>query len=235
MNGDRLVRWRWVCWGRTCRSSSAWCRLKSCAAARTLGTHWPEFGLACLGTARAAAGLSARYQQPEAITRQWGYIPGGQLHRFLRAAFAAALLALLAGLCCKLPKAPPVVSRLAPDGGAGGGSLPERRLYRCAGVVRTHHAENLAAYQFFVRTIGSGLAGCRTIRRPDSLQRERLGQQRRGRVRLLQPVHRARPAPGPFGPRTPLPTATPTPTRPTAIRRLRSGVVRQTANAPTVT
>ena len=56
--------------------------------------------------------MSARYQQPEAITWQWGYIPAAASSIGFTL-LAAALLALLAGLCCKLPKVLSVVSRLA--------------------------------------------------------------------------------------------------------------------------
>ena len=69
---------------------------------------------------------------------------------------AAALLALLAGLCCKLPKVLSVVSRLALTAALAVGLCLNGGYLR--GVVRTHHAENLAAYQFFVRTIEAGLA-----------------------------------------------------------------------------
>ena len=68
----------------------------------------------------------------------------------------AALLALLAGLCCKLPKVLSVVSRLALTAALAVGLCLNGGYLR--GVVRTHHAENLAAYQFFVRTIEAGLA-----------------------------------------------------------------------------
>ena len=67
-----------------------------------------------------------------------------------------ALLALLAGLCCKLPKVFSVVSRLALTAALAVGLCLNGGYLR--GVVRTHHAENLAAYQFFVRTIEAGLA-----------------------------------------------------------------------------
>ena len=66
------------------------------------------------------------------------------------------LLALLAGLCCKLPKVLSVVSRLALTAALAVGLCLNGGYLR--GVVRTHHAENLAAYQFFVRTIEAGLA-----------------------------------------------------------------------------
>ncbi len=98
--------------------------------------------------------LSARYQQPEAITWQWGYIPAAASSIGFTL-LAAALLALLARLCCKLPKVLRGITT-GPDGGAGGGLCLNGSYLR--GVVRTHHAENLAAYQFFVRTIEAGLA-----------------------------------------------------------------------------
>ena len=91
--------------------------------------------------------MSARYQQPEAITWQWGYIPAAASSIGFTL-LAAALLALLAGLCCKLPKVLSVVSRLALTAALAAGLCLNGGYLR--GVVRTHHAENLAAYQFFV-------------------------------------------------------------------------------------
>ena len=70
--------------------------------------------------------------------------------------FDVPLLAPLAGLCCKLPKVLSVVSRLALTAALAVGLCLNGGYLR--GVVRTHHAENLAAYQFFVRTIEAGLA-----------------------------------------------------------------------------
>lgn len=99
--------------------------------------------------------MSARYQQPEAITWQWGYIPAAASSIGFTL-LVAALLALLAGLCCKLPKVLSVVSRLALTAALAVGLCLNGGYLR--GVVRTHHAENLAAYQFFVRTIETGLA-----------------------------------------------------------------------------
>ena len=99
--------------------------------------------------------MSARYQQPEAITWQWGYIPAAASSIGFTL-LVAALLALLAGLCCKLPKVLSVVSRLALTAALAVGLCLNGGYLR--GVVRTHHAENLAAYQFFVRTIEAGLA-----------------------------------------------------------------------------
>ena len=155
---------------------------------------------------------------------------GGQLHRLYAARRGFA--ALLAGLCCKLPKVLRGITT-GPDGGAGGGSLPERRLpARC----RAHPpCQNLAAYQFFVRTIETGLA--------DAVQSDDLILCNENvwdsNAEAGSPSSAGSPgAPctqGRFGPRTlyrrrrlayhDLPQ----------LRRLRSGVVRQTAKAPTVT
>ena len=121
---------------------------------RTLGAL-AGFGLAVWALPALLLALSARYQQPEAITWQWGYIPAAASSIGFTL-LVAALLALLAGLCCKLPKVLSVVSRLALTAALAGGLCLNGGYLR--GVVRTHHAENLAAYQFFVRTIEAGLA-----------------------------------------------------------------------------
>ena len=121
---------------------------------RTLGAL-AGFGLAVWALPALLLALSARYQQPEAITWQWGYIPAAASSIGFTL-LAAALLALLAGLCCKLPKVLSVVSRLALTAALAAGLCLNGGYLR--GVVRTHHAENLAAYQFFVRTIEAGLA-----------------------------------------------------------------------------
>ena len=113
------------------------------------------FGLAVWALPALLLALSARYQQPEAITWQWGYIPAAASSIGFTL-LVAALLALLAGLCCKLPKVFSVVSRLALTAALAAGLCLNGGYLR--GVVRTHHAENLAAYQFFVRTIEAGLA-----------------------------------------------------------------------------
>ena len=81
--------------------------------------------------------MSARYQQPEAITWQWGYIPAAASSIGFTL-LAAALLALLAGLCCKLPKVLSVVSRLALTAALAVGLCLNGGYLR--GVVRTHHA-----------------------------------------------------------------------------------------------
>ena len=121
---------------------------------RTLGAL-AGFGLAVWALPALLLALSARYQQPEAITWQWGYIPAAASSIGFTL-LVAALLALLAGLCCKLPKVLSVVSRLALTAALALGLCLNGGYLR--GVVRTHHAENLAAYQFFVRTIEAGLA-----------------------------------------------------------------------------
>ena len=121
---------------------------------RTLGAL-AGFGLAVWALPALLLALSARYQQPEAITWQWGYIPAAASSIGFTL-LVAALLALLAGLCRKLPKVLSVVSRLALTAALAAGLCLNGGYLR--GVVRTHHAENLAAYQFFVRTIEAGLA-----------------------------------------------------------------------------
>ena len=53
----------------------------------------------------ALLALSARYQQPEAITWKWGYIPAAASSVGLGLLLAAGVAAL-AELCCRLSKVP---------------------------------------------------------------------------------------------------------------------------------
>ena len=104
---------------------------------RTLGAL-AGFGLAVWALPALLLALSARYQQPEAITWQWGYIPAAASSIGFTL-LAAALLALLAGLCCKLPKVLSVVSRLALTAALGLFALRrgagELRLYCLLGAM----------------------------------------------------------------------------------------------------
>ena len=113
------------------------------------------FGLAVWALPALLLALSARYQEPDAITWKWGYIPAAASSIGF-ALFVAALLALLAGACTKLPKALSVGTRVVLT--AAFAALVCFNGGYLRGVVRTHHAENLAAYQFFVRTVRAGLA-----------------------------------------------------------------------------
>ena len=113
------------------------------------------FGLAVWALPALLLALSARYQEPEAITWKWGYIPAAASSIGF-ALLIAALLALLACGCTKLPKVVSVVTRVALTAALAAVFCLNGGYLR--GVVRTHHAENLAAYQFFVRTIEAGLA-----------------------------------------------------------------------------
>ena len=122
--------------------------------AKTLGAL-AGFGLAVWALPALLLALSARYQEPQAITWQWGYIPAAASSIGF-ALLVAALLALLANACAALPKAVSVLSRLALTGVLAAALCLNGGYLR--GVVRTHHAENLAGYQFFVRTIEAGLA-----------------------------------------------------------------------------
>ncbi|WP_455502341.1 hypothetical protein [Gemmiger sp.] len=113
------------------------------------------FGLAVWALPALLLALSTRYQEPEAITWKWGYIPAAASSIGF-ALLVAALLALLAGACTKLPKALSVAARLVLT--AAFAALVCLNGGYLRGVVRTHHAENLAAYQFFARTVQAGLA-----------------------------------------------------------------------------
>lgn len=117
-------------------------------------------GLALLGLGLWAApaallALSARYQQPEAITWKWGYIPAAASSVGLGLLLAAGVAAL-AELCCRLPKVPSAVLRALLAVVLAAGIAANGAFTR--GCLRTHHAENLKAYNFFADTIRAGLA-----------------------------------------------------------------------------
>ena len=98
---------------------------------------------------------SARYQVPEAITWKWGYIPAAASSIGM-ALCLGALVALLASACRKLPNVLSVLLRLVLTAALGLALCANGAYTR--GCVRTHHAENLAKYQFFARSIEAGLA-----------------------------------------------------------------------------
>ena len=113
------------------------------------------FGLAVWALPALLLALSARYQAPGAITWKWGYIPAAASSIGF-ALVVAVLLAALAGACRKLPQILSILARLGLTAALAAGLCLNGSYLR--GVVRTHHAENLDNYQFFVRTIQSGLA-----------------------------------------------------------------------------
>ena len=117
-------------------------------------------GLALLGLGLWAApaallALSARYQQPEVITWKWGYIPAAASSVGLGLLLAAGVAAP-AKLCCRLPKVPSAVLRALLAVVLAAGIAANGAFTR--GCLRTHHAENLKAYNFFADTIRAGLA-----------------------------------------------------------------------------
>lgn len=117
-------------------------------------------GLALLGLALWAGpalllACSERYQQPEAITWKWGYIPAAASSVGL-ALLLAALVALLAGALSRLPRVPGVLLRLALTGLIAVGLCANGAFTRAC--LRNHHAQNLDNYYFFVDTISAGLA-----------------------------------------------------------------------------
>ena len=112
-------------------------------------------GLGLWGAPAALLALSARYQQPEAITWKWGYIPAAASSIGLGLLLAAGVAAL-AKLCCRLPKIPSVVLRAVLALVLAAGIAANGAFTR--GCLRTHHAENLKGYNFFADTIRAGLA-----------------------------------------------------------------------------
>ena len=98
---------------------------------------------------------SERYQQPEAITWKWGYIPAAASAVGF-ALLLAALIGLLAGALYRLPKVPSAVLRLALAGVIAVGLCANGAYTRAC--LRNHHAQNLDNYYFFIQTIEAGLA-----------------------------------------------------------------------------
>lgn len=122
--------------------------------ARVLG------GMAALGLLLWAGpalllACSERYQQPEAITWKWGYIPAAASAVGF-ALLLAALIALLAGAMARLPRAPSAVLRLALAAAVAVGLCANGAYTRAC--LRSHHAQNLDNYYFFTYTIEAGLA-----------------------------------------------------------------------------
>lgn len=122
--------------------------------AKTLG------GAALLGLALWAApalllACSERYQQPEAITWKWGYIPAAASAAGL-ALLLAALVVLLAKALCRLPRWPGRAARLVLAALVAVGLCANGAYTRAC--VRNHHAQNLDNYYFFADTIEAGLA-----------------------------------------------------------------------------
>lgn len=113
------------------------------------------FGLAVWALPALLLALSARYQAEGAINWKWGYIPAAASSIGF-ALVVAVLLAALAKCCDMLPKIASALARLALTAALAVGICLNGAYLR--GVVRTHHAENLSNYQFFVRTIQAGLA-----------------------------------------------------------------------------
>lgn len=98
---------------------------------------------------------SERYQQPEAITWKWGYIPAAASSVGL-ALLVAALVALLCTVLARLPRVPSVLLRLALAGALALGLCANGAYTRAC--LRAHHAQNLDNYYFFADTIQAGLA-----------------------------------------------------------------------------
>lgn len=122
--------------------------------AKTLG------GAALLGLALWAApalllACSERYQQPEAITWKWGYIPAAASTAGL-ALLLATLVVLLAKGFHHLPHWPDRLLRLALATLVAVGLCANGAYTRAC--LRNHHAQNLDNYYFFAQTIQAGLA-----------------------------------------------------------------------------
>lgn len=99
--------------------------------------------------------VSQRYQQPDAITWKWGYIPAAASSVGL-GLLLTALVALLAAALCKLPTLPSVILRLL-LAGALAAALCANGAYTRA-CLREHHAFNLSSYEFFKTSLTAGLA-----------------------------------------------------------------------------
>ena len=112
-------------------------------------------GFALWGGPALLLACSERYQQPEAITWKWGYIPAAASSIGL-ALLLGVLVAALARALAKLPRAPGAVLRLALAAALAVGLCANGAYTRAC--LRSHHAQNLDNYYFFVHTIESGLA-----------------------------------------------------------------------------
>lgn len=117
-------------------------------------------GLALLGLALWAGpalllACSERYQAPEAITWKWGYIPAAASSVGL-ALLLAALVVLLAGALARMPVVPGILLRLVLAGAIAVGLCANGAYTRAC--LRSHHAQNLENYYFFVNTLQAGLA-----------------------------------------------------------------------------
>lgn len=117
-------------------------------------------GLAALGLALWAGpalllACSERYQQPEAITWKWGYIPAAASAVGLALLLAVAVVAL-ARLLGRLPRWPAAGLRLVLAGVIAVGLCTNGAYTRAC--LRSHHAQNLDNYNFFVDTLQAGLA-----------------------------------------------------------------------------
>lgn len=112
-------------------------------------------GFALWGGPALLLACSERYQQPEAITWKWGYIPAAASSIGL-ALLLGVLVAALARALAKLPCAPGAVLRLALAAALAVGLCANGAYTRAC--LRSHHAQNLDNYYFFVHTIESGLA-----------------------------------------------------------------------------
>ena len=112
-------------------------------------------GLALWAGPAAILALSQRYQEPGVIDWKWGYIPAGTSSVGMTL-LLAALLALLAGACRRLPGWASVTARILLVLGVAAALCCNGAYIRA--VLRTHHAENLAKYAFFRDSVTAGLA-----------------------------------------------------------------------------
>ena len=112
-------------------------------------------GLALWAGPALLLACSERYQQPEAITWKWGYIPAAASSVGF-ALVLACLIVLLAGCLARLPRWPGVLLRLALAALVAVGICANGAYTRAC--LRNHHAKNLDNYYFFVDTIEAGLA-----------------------------------------------------------------------------
>lgn len=121
---------------------------KSCGVAAVLG-------LLLWALPASLLAVSQRYQQPDAITWKWGYIPAAASSVGL-AVLVAALVLLLAGALQKLPRLPSVLLRLALAAALAAALCANGAFTRAC--LREHHALNLSNFEFFKTTVELGLA-----------------------------------------------------------------------------
>ena len=116
----------------------------------------PQTRVVDLGNSNALGTANEAPDQAQASNLQQRALGWSLLVFFGLGLLLAAGVAALAKLCCRLPKVPSAVLRALLAVVLAAGIAANGAFTR--GCLRTHHAENLKAYNFFADTIRAGLA-----------------------------------------------------------------------------